>query len=504
MKSRGPILLLAHPRRNPSRLDLPAALKSRNGKSSFARQLLQARSVCFLALVLWLSIWGMGCRLVKTVAEVPVQTISAFTPGKSNQPAANLADLQQTLMRYADNYLTRISLGIDQLKRGTNAATPIEVLQWKIGFATSTLSIASGPNAVANTLDMTVFATLIRNMVENYWIPNVFGESARPLLTACQNDEKEIWRIANTILTQQQKDELRQSIETWQKANPLPESVLAARALGLASEVTKATRSTTTKSSGVLDLLRIDPLAGLDPATREIAETRLFAERALFIAQQMPTVIRWQVELMTLTTLAQPAVTQFVTNTTQVSDAVNRLVTLTEQLPGQIATEREAIVKTLEAQEAGLTGLSSDVRQTVVAGTQMSTSLNTTLTTFTELMRLFGVGDTNQPPPNPNAPPAAPFNILDYAKTAAQLEVTAKELTVLVNTLDQTLASTNLAKLSAQVSPVVQQAEVSSRQVVDYTFWKGLLLVGLALVAALLYRFAATRWLPNTGKKNSE
>ncbi len=32
-------------------------------------------------------------------------------------------------------------------------------------------------------------------------------------------------------------------------------------------------------TSSVFNLLAIDPLAGLDPATRELANTRLFAER---------------------------------------------------------------------------------------------------------------------------------------------------------------------------------------------------------------------------------
>ena len=333
-------------------------------------------------------------------------------------------------------------------------------------------------------------------------MPKVFGGSARPLLEACDNYEKEIWRIADTVLSKEQKEELRQAIATWQKNNQLPESVLAARALGLTAEVAKSKSANPSQSGSVFDLLRIDPLAGLDPATREIAETRLFAERALFIAQHMPTVIRWQAELLSINAMDQPNLNQLVTNTTQVAEAVNRLVDLTQRFPDQVSQERKAIVKALESQEAGLTGLATEVHQTVTAGTEMSTSLNTTLITFKSLMQLFGVGDTNQPTPNPNAPPSQPFRILDYAQTATQLEAAAKQMTVLVNKLNETLASTNMAKLSAQVSPVVQEAEVSSRQVVDYAFWKGILLVAIALAAALLYRFVATRLLPNAVNKS--
>jgi hypothetical protein len=128
------------------------------------------------------------------------------------------------------------------------------------------------------------------------------------------------------------------------------------------------------------------------------------------------------------------------------------------------------------------------------SGTQMSDSLNTTLTTFDALMKRFGVGETNNA--GPKATNAEPFRIQDYTQTAAQLEKTARQLTELLITLDQTLGSTNLAKLTAQAGPVVQQAQTSSKEIVDYAFWKGILLVGVVLLAALIYRFVATRQLP--------
>jgi hypothetical protein len=51
------------------------------------------------------------------------------------------------------------------------------------------------------------------------------------------------------------------------------------------------------------------------------------------------------------------------------------------------------------------------------------------------------------------------------------------------------------AQFSAQVGPVVQQAQVGGKEVVDYAFWKGILFVVIVLVAALIYRFLVTRLL---------
>jgi hypothetical protein len=67
----------------------------------------------------------------------------------------------------------------------------------------------------------------------------------------------------------------------------------------------------------------MDPLAGLDPTTRELAQTRLLAERAMFIAQRMPQIIQWQAELLTIRTAELPQVEQLVSNTTQLAAAIN-------------------------------------------------------------------------------------------------------------------------------------------------------------------------------------
>ena len=52
---------------------------------------------------------------------------------------------------------------------------------------------------------------------------------------------------------------------------------------------------------------------------REIAQTRLFAERALFVAQKMPALLRWQTELLSVNAVEMPAVQQLVTNSTQIA-----------------------------------------------------------------------------------------------------------------------------------------------------------------------------------------
>ena len=440
-----------------------------------------------LLLGLLLATLGTGCRLVRTTAELPGRAVTTVTPGKEDKHAVDPVEVQQTLLRFADDYSTRMIVGVDKLRYGTNAPDPAEILKWKIALGTETCSIVSGPNAIANVLDMTIFVTATRMALEERWQPKFFGESAQPMLASCRSAEADIWQCVGKVLKPEQQKELRKAIEVWERQNPLPESVLGARAVSLAAQVAEANKADTTQPGSVFSLLQLDPLSSLDPATREIAQTRLFAERALYVTQKMPTLLRWQTELLSLNAVQMPAVQQLVTNSTQIAASVERFAAIAEKLPGQVSAEREGILKALQSQE-------KDAASLMTAGTQMSDSLNTTLTTFDALMKRFGVGETNAAgPPEKNA---EPFRIQDYGQTAAQLEATARQLTELLLTLDRTLGSTNLANLSAQVGPVVQQAQTSGKEVVDYAFWKGIILVIIVLLAALIYRFLVAYLLP--------
>lgn len=437
--------------------------------------------------------FSSGCRGFTSAAKIPGEAVRVMTPEKKDAKAADPVKVQQALFRFAEEFATRMVLDIDKLKRGTSPLAPVDVLHWKIVLTSKVFAVASGSNANADLLDMTAFVTLLRASLEEHWAPEVFGESAQPMLDGCREAEKKIWLLAGHVINPEQQEELRAALEAWRRRNPQPDSVLAAPELGV-SALAEAVQADTTAPTSVFSMLRLDPLSGLDPATREITQTRLFAERALHVAQWMPTLLRWQIEFLSLHAAAIPEVQQLITNSTQIAASVERFAAVAEKLPEQVSAEREAIVKDLQSQEQHLTPLVDQVRQSLTAGTQMSTSLNTTITTFDALMKRFGVGE-----PKPSGPPntnSHPFRILEYGQTATQLESMARQLTELIRTLDQTLGDTNLARLSAQIGPVVQQAQAGGKEVVDYAFWKAILAIGIALVAALIYRFLSPRLAP--------
>ncbi len=90
------------------------------------------------------------------------------TSSKMNKQSELLVEVQESLLRFADEYSMRMVSGVDNLRRGTDALSSAEVLELKIAIGSETWFIASGPNAVADLIDMTVFVTVLRMTLEDY------------------------------------------------------------------------------------------------------------------------------------------------------------------------------------------------------------------------------------------------------------------------------------------------------------------------------------------------
>jgi hypothetical protein len=423
-----------------------------------------------------------GCHLMRSTVQLPDEALHAVKPGGKGGPPADPELLQDNLMRFADRFSGGMVDAISTLATATNGLGTDQLLQIKINFFSQTLAVAAGPNPFADLLDMTVLVTLSHKELERYWVPRIGAETLRPVLTVSQESEKEIWKMAASVLTPVQQADLRKAIDAWFAQSAGGAEVLTMRAVGLASEVEKTSKTEATGGANVFSLLRINPLSGLDPAAQELAQTRLVAERALYVAQRMPQILRLQTELLGMELAGMPQVDQMVTNTTQFAAAANRLSELAGQLPERLAADK-----------TNLTQLLVESRQTLVAGDQMSTSLNTTITNFNALMKRFGVGEPSPPgPPDTNTPP---FNILDYATTADKLAQAATQINTLLQTFNETLNSPAWNQRLEEISALARRTQQDANASLDRLFLLGAALVALAFASALVYRFVAHRIL---------
>jgi hypothetical protein len=414
-------------------------------------------------LLLALTLGASGCNLLKSTLELPEKGIRSLFSLNQENGAPDPVELQSQLLRFADHAIEALSLASDKLQQHEDdQLSRRRPLLMRITTANDILAIATGANAYANLLDMIIFASLNRMNVEDYWMPKFYGESARPYLRASQEIEKEIWRIASAKLKEEQLSELRAAIRTWHVQHPDARTPRDLGSLGFASEIAQMNRDPQTGiTSSVFDLLSIDPLADLDPATRELADTRLFAERGMLLARHMPTLIRWETELLVLQTAEMPQMDKLLANTAQLSESADRFSQTAERLPDFISAERRQIVQALNTHQPGLTNLAAQTERALDAGKQMSDASDATLKSFQDVLRQLQARSSD--------PNIEPFRINDYTAAAAQINVAAQELTGLLQAFEQTL--------------------VPGKELVDYTLrqtlFLGLMLIGSACLMML-------------------
>ena len=389
--------------------------------------------------------------------------------------------LQQKLMRFADDYSSMTGEVADDL--AAKAKTPMErvrPLAMKVAQANAAITIASSPNPLAGIMDMTVLVSLTRSSFEDYLVPKVYGADAKGVIEKYKKAEAQVWALALQVMDAKQLDELKQSIEQWRTDNPDRHYVSFVRLQNLH----KAKGAKDEKSQGygsIFSLLFIDPFAGLDPAAREMEMSRHTAERAMYQFQRMPRMLDWQLSLVLAKSVAMPDIQNLLASADRFSMAA-------KDLPKQIAEERAAIIRDLDANEPRLRAWLAEFRKTLEAGGVAADSVNTTVLALDSFVAGFAK-ETKQGVTN--AASSRPFDVREYGASAARISDAAREMDTLVNSVDE--------KMLPQAEAVIGSAKSVGTELVDHVFWRAVAFLLITLVcvvtAMLLYRAIAMRFL---------
>jgi hypothetical protein len=418
--------------------------------------------------------------------------------------------LQGEVMRFADLYASSVAQATDDFRvRVPTPEARLAAQNWKLYQSTAAFINAASQSPVVNALDMVVLATLSRAVQEDYWVGQVYGDAARPLLEAHRKLEAEAWTIAERMLRPEQLQEVRDLIKEWRARNPNQHYVAQTRLRDFAFVLGQLPAEGKAKKGSIYSLFMIDPLAGLEPAERAIEQTRLLAERGAYYMQRMPTLLSWQAELLSFQLAGMPEVKQALADSDRLTRSVAVFSKTADQLPALVNTQREAAIKqlldgiaaertaliaTLSNDELKLRPTLAELRQTLEAGTELAKSSDSTVRSVDTLLGHLNAPKPGAPaaPAAPAGPPARPFDILDYATTARELTAALKEVNLAINSLDKS-------------TPQLQQAgatlELAGNRLLTRLFLLGaaliVLLVGGAFLAALLYRRLAAARTPN-------
>jgi hypothetical protein len=395
-----------------------------------------------------------------------------------NQRAAKSFNAQIGAMRFADDFVEESVRATDELtEQAGNAKMQIEILEWQLSQANAAIQIASGPKPGAASVDMVVLVSLSRRVIERDWLA-LYGEPAKPVLETYERLEHDVWALLGEP-GQRQRPGLDALLADWVKNNPQVRNPSFVR---FADFTSGEEQVRVHAIPGLLDIVGLDPFAGMDPTVREVEQARVLAERAVYYTQRLPRLLNIQGRLIAVQARTAPETRQVLDTFAGVERLSASLTKLTDNAPALVSQQREAAIAQfmdeLARQQQQMLPLAAQLRAAIEAGHATADSLNTLIQSTDRLVARFAP-QRNQP-----SAPAKPFDINDYTRTIVELAASARDLQALVKDIDA-----SSPHLAGQVAVLT----VGLQGLVTYALWRLIILVMVILAAAIMYRLVTWR-----------
>jgi hypothetical protein len=317
------------------------------------------------------------------------------------------------------------------------------------------------------------------------------------------------------VLTSEQRGELRQLILLWRKNNP---DMMVYNYLRFGDFAAQRRNSTLVKKVQAGGLFKT-----VQEVTQQVEETRMLAERGIFLATRLPLLTGNFAEVWMSQLLVSPETSKILADVHTFSTVSERLAKVSEQLPNQImrdvsklqkqtvnqvmtdinewsvvtldnvmakvAVEREAFINqfmdrligeqkiALEAlltEEQRVTGLVTELRKAIEGG-------NNLLLTANMLTEKFNVGEPSAEPKD-----SKPFDIKEYQDTIA-------EVTTLVESTNRLVGTVGLENLLPELIKAIDRVGGEGEELIDHSFRQGILFILIAMgayvIARLIYNY---------------
>jgi hypothetical protein len=425
-----------------------------------ARPFITIALACAVALL-------QACAHLRTPGDAAAAKQNAGRTAKSAEARMRPAELEQALYAYADRYAVHIVAATDAIGNGNPSAEQRRVAHLvKLGTVSSAYDIASGADPLRKLVDMTLMVTL-----QSYvWIDEdraerTFGDRAEPLIRELRQLRVDIWKLAAQVLRPDELQLLDSLILDWRRQHPDLAFVAFLRFDDVSAEGNREVLEEFKRSSGMF---------GIAEATQAIDQMRLLGERTLFHVKRMPYLVSWQGQAALNEALAQPELAQLLQSSSSLARSAERMTALAEKLPGQLRSERLALIALLEDRNGRLSMLLSELRKLTESGERLSLNVRDSVRAVEalQLPQSASGGGTSKP-----------FDIDPYLTASAEL--------------NQTVAGVNsaLAQLDGLFArgQWLQDANASLAGHIDRIFIRVLILIAAFFALLTAYRLLTAR-----------
>ena len=392
-----------------------------------------------------------------------------------------LSQLQLGVMGFADRYVDTVSRACTraQSEKAIDSRLRYRLMDFQIKQAMAAVQIAAAPDPNINAVDMVVLASLTRKSVTRN-LPEIIGTKAEPMIEAFARLEKGAWSLVDFLTPAQQAD-LRRRLAAWPPNAASLDTVAFNRLADLAKAGGPPANEESAENS-ILALIGVDPLAGLNPAVREVERGRILGERAIYYPGRTPMLLDLQARASAAAVADMPEIRGVLATANRLGESGVVLAETISMLPETFSKERDAtiqqILTAMEQQQGTMRQLLVEVRQSLEAGHGASDSVQGVLDKVEALLRRLKVGE----PPPPGAVPGRPFDITEYTQAAATIGDATKHLQTLVTMLEHDAPAATL---------LGDAMRAHVERLVDHLFERVVQAIGVLFVAVLLIVLAS-------------
>ncbi|MFG0283375.1 MAG: hypothetical protein ACF8R7_03040 [Phycisphaerales bacterium JB039] len=420
--------------------------------------------------------------------RVPVEAIGTMLISAADEHVVRLQEAGDTAIAQAPS---------TELRARLNRASLLN--------AHATYKIVIGPNPMTGLLDLLVMTSLQteairraaidptlteaqRQAPESYAVDDaqlqaLLTEDQRTFLIAFEDSQRNVRAVAAQVFWPEQLEVVDGLIEEWWLRNPARRFVSHVRLQDFASYRAASVGAGSGRSGSIFTLLRLDPLASLDPTTRELAETRMLAERVMFQIQRAPNLLSMYAKDLLYETVSIEEIEALQAEFAATRIALLDIVEIAERLPADIQTERTAAIEQVEAWIA---------TERDAAITQVAESVATERSAAIEQLEQWIAGE-RQTSIEQIAAAVAAEREATLEQLAMWLDV--ERSTTITEVEDAIVRRT--ADLRTAASSAPEPLDITVKRLIDYLFWRCAQLVGVilagAVIAALLVRLIGQR-----------
>jgi hypothetical protein len=234
----------------------------------------------------------------------------------------------------------------------------------------------------------------------------------------------------------------------------------------------------------------------IDRAVDQAKSYERLIERMFYLSKRAPMLVGWQSQAVMDDVLAKPEVGRTLGNLDSVTKSVDALSKTADRLatdiPELLARERQTLLEEIDRRQTAIDGTLVQVKAVVDSIAPITEQVQLIAGTGERMLDKVAELRGPVPPPDPDAPPAKPFDPADYQRLLAEASTALREANTLAVQGESLAASPAVKGLIDEVTKATQERIDSVEEASRRVIWQlGAVHAGVALLVfalAVVYR----------------